>query len=169
VPHHDPQDIVALPDGGVEGRTNWAQYVEVWRFHPDGLFTQRWRMREDGTAFKGSIHFVAAIYTITEVFELAKRLFRGDKTIEAIEIGISLENVQGRPGAGDSFVDLPYHMRASRGRFDYRTQIARLDLEADVAGPAARAAEAFFAQLGFHDISRGFIEEKVTSFLEGRI
>jgi len=74
VPRDDPpQGVVSLPDGGIEATTATGQYQEVWRLHPNGLFTHRWRPREDGTGYRGTIHLLAAINTMTEVFEFGRR------------------------------------------------------------------------------------------------
>ena len=108
IPRNDPpQGIVTRPNGGIEATTDTMQYHEVWRLHPDGLFTHRWRLREDGTAFKGTIHFVAAIYTVAEVFEFGRRLYRDDETISAVTFKIALEDVMNRSGSGTTSTTCP--------------------------------------------------------------
>jgi hypothetical protein len=77
VPRNDPpQGIAGLPDGGIEATTATGRYQEVWRLHPSGLFTHRWRLREDGTGYRGTVNLVAAVYTVAEVFEFGRRLYQ---------------------------------------------------------------------------------------------
>ncbi len=170
-PHvpRNPQDILGLQDGGIEGRVDWARYKEVWRFHPDGMFTHRWRMREDDTGFRGTIHLVSAIYTGAEVFEFGRRLYRDDESVDEVIFKVDLEGVFDRPGSGDSFEDLPYGTRARRNVANYSTTVPRADLAAGVLEPAVDATSNLFAQLGFSGVSRGFITRKTQSFLEGKI
>lgn len=170
VPHRDPQSILGLEDGGIEAHVDALdRYKEVWRIHPSGLFTHRWRVREDGTAYRGSIHFVATIYTVTEVFEFGRRLYGGDDSVEAVAFRLHLEGVLGRPGSGDDVVDLPYHQKAQRNECRFELSVARADLAVDVKSPASEAAASLFAQLGFTDISRSFVESRVENLLGGRI
>ena len=100
-----PQGLAWLPDGGVEATTDVWQYHEVWRMHPSGLFTHRWRLREDGTGFSGTLHIVATIYTVAEIFEFGRRLYRDDETVTEVAFRIELQGVLGRPASGDTFED----------------------------------------------------------------
>ncbi len=169
IPRHDPQGILGLPDGGIEAKVDFAQYQEVWRFHPNGIFSHRWRMREDGTSYRGTIHFVAAIYTVAEVFEFGRRLYRDDAAVDEVVFKITLEGVLNRPGSGDSFEDLPFGIHARRNAVSHTASVSRADLAADVLSPAVEASTTLFAQLGFSDISRTFIVRKTQAFLKGEI
>jgi hypothetical protein len=164
-----PQGIVTLADGGVEATTDVRQYHEVWRLHPNGLFTHRWRLREDGTGYKGTIHFVAAIYSVAEVFEFGRRLFRDDETVSAVTFRVALEDVLQRTGSGDSLDDLPYGVPAMRNEATHSIAVPRAELAAGVLGATVDGAESLFGQLGFMDIGRGFIEAKAQRFLSGRL
>ncbi len=171
IPRNDPpQGVAGLPDGGIEATTDTMQYHEVWRLHPDGLFTHRWRLREDGTdAYRGTIHFVAAIYTVAEIFEFGRRLYRDDETVSEVMFRIALEDVLGRPGSGDTFEDLPSHLHASRNEAIHSVALPRAELTGGVLAASVAAADSLFSQLGFMDISPGFIEHKAQQFLSGRV
>jgi|SRR5882672_2318908 len=168
VPRRDPQGIVGLQDGGIEARVDAMHYHEIWRFHPSGLYTHRWRMREEGTSYKGTIHFVAAIYSVVEVFEFGRRLYRDDESVDSVLFKIELHNVFGRRGSGDSFEDLPYHLQAQRNQASYSTTVPRTDLLAGIHEQSSLAAIGLFSQLGFSEISSSFVRRKVQSFLDGK-
>ena len=164
-----PQGVVWLPDGGIEATTDWSQYHEVWRLHPSGLFTHRWRLREDGTSYRGTIHIIAAIYTITEIFEFGRRLYRDDDTTTRVMFVIRLQGVLGRLGSGDALDGEPYNGRAARNAATHSAALPRLDLVAGVLAASVDAAESVFGQLGFTGIPRPFIEHTAQQFLAGKI
>ncbi len=167
---HVPREADAFTyrDDWVEARTSWERYQEVWRFHTNGLFTHRWRIREDGTAYRGTIHFIAAIYTIAEVWEFAKRLYGQDVNVQQIRVGLQLANVGGRQGSGDTSADLPYGMRARSDSFRFEAEVPRLDLLAGVQSHAVETSNRFFRELGFRGISERFVSDRTEEFLAGR-
>jgi hypothetical protein len=167
ISRRDPQSVLALPGGGITASTDWERYKEVWRFYPSGLFVHRWRVREDGTGYRGTLHFVAAIYTLVEVFEFGRRLYGNDASVNEVAFQVSLNGALGRRGSGDDFSDLPVNLEAKRDLFEYSAGLTRSDLAADVVSPSVRAAEALFGQLGFVGISTTFIEDRVKRFLGG--
>jgi hypothetical protein len=162
-----PQGLAWLPDGGVEAITDVWQYHEVWRMHPSGLFTHRWRLREDGTRFSGTLHVVAAIYTVAEIFEFGRRLYRDDETVTEVAFRIELQGVLGRPASGDPSEDFPG--RAIHNEATYSVALPRADLVGGVLAASDDASDSLFGQLGFPDITRVFIEETAKRFLSGRI
>jgi hypothetical protein len=168
IPRH-AEDFARAPEW-IEGRTSWERYREVWRFHTDGLFTHRWRMREDGVGpFKGTIHFVSAIYTVAEVWEFTRRLYGQDKQVEEVRVILELDNVRGRHGSGDSFQDLPYGSQAQKNSFRGEATIPRIDLLADIRDPALQMTISMFWELGFAGISESFISGRIGALLTGRI
>ena len=170
VPRNDPpQGVVGLPDGGIEATTATGRYQEVWRLHPNGLFTHRWRLREDGTGYRGTIHLIAAINTVAEVFEFGRRLYQNDGSVSSVTFRIALEDVLNRSASGEPSEDLPYGVRALRNVARHTVELPRADLTAGVLGPSVAAAESLFSQLGFTDVSRSFIERKTQQFLSGRV
>jgi hypothetical protein len=164
-----PEGVVLLPDGGIEATTAWSQYREVWRFHPSGLFTHRWRMREDGTRYRGTIHITAAIYTITEIFEFGRRLYRDDETATQVMFRIQMEGVLGRFSSGDGPFGEPYSERAVRNAAMHTATLPRVDLVAGVVDVSVDAAESVFGQLGYTEIPRTFIEHTTQQFLSGKV
>jgi hypothetical protein len=171
VPRSDAQQgVTSLPDGGIEAAISTGRYQEVWRLHPSGLFTHRWRLREDGiSGYRGTINVTAAVYTVTEVFEFGRRLYQEDTTVETVTFRVALEDVLGRPASGDLINDPLNGNQARRNTARYVAELPRADLAAGIAGPATAAAGSLFGQLGFADVSRGFIESKTRAFLLGQI
>jgi hypothetical protein len=170
VPRNEPpQGVTGLPDGGIEAVTATGRYQEVWRLHPSGLFAHRWRLREDGTGYQGTINVVAAIYTVAEVFEFGRRLYQEDVTVDTVTFRITLEDVLGRPASGDSINDPLGGDQARQNAARYVAELPRADLAAGILEPSAAAAESLFGQLGFTSASRSFIEDKARAFLAGRI
>lgn len=170
VPRNDPpQGVARLSDGGIEATTATGRYQEVWRLHPSGLFTHRWRLREDGSGYRGTIHLVAAVYTVVEVFEFGRRLYQEDASVSSVTFRIALEDVLNRPASGDSSEDLPYGVRARQNSAAYAAELPRSDLAAGILGPSVAAVESLFGQIGFTEISRGFIENKAHEFLSGKV
>lgn len=164
-----PEGIVWLPDGGIEATTKVWQYHEVWRLHPSGLFTHRWRLREDGTSYRGTIHVVAAIYTVAEIFEFGRRLYRDDETVTQVMFWIRLEGVLGRSVSGDASYGEPFTGRAVRDHATHSVAMPRVDLLPGVLAGSVDAAESLFGQLGLSDIPRAFIEHTVKQFLSGKL
>jgi hypothetical protein len=164
-----PQGVTGLPDGGIEAVTATGRYQEVWRLHPSGIFAHRWRLREDGTGYQGTINVVAAIYTVAEVFEFGRRLYQEDSTVETVTFRITLEDVLGRPASGDSINDPLSGDRARQNAARYVVELPRADLAAGILEPSAAAGESLFGQLGYTSASRSFIEDKARAFLAGRI
>jgi hypothetical protein len=171
VPRSDTeQGITGLPDGGIEAVTATGRYQEVWRLHPNGLFTHRWRLREDGSSgYSGTVNVVAAVYTVAEVFEFGRRLYQEDTTVDTVTFRITLEDVLGRPASGDSLNDPLNGDRARQNTARCIAELPRADLAAGILEPATAAAESLFTQLGFTGASGGFIEDKTRAFLSGRI
>jgi hypothetical protein len=170
VPRNDPpQGVERLPDGGIEAVTCTGRYREVWRLHPSGLFTHRWRLREDDTGYRGTINVVAAVYTVAEVFEFGRRLYQENTTVDTVTFRITLEDVLGRPASGDSLNDPLNGDRARQNTARCVAELPRADLAAGILEPATAAAESLFSQLGFTSAPRGFIEDKTRAFLSGRI
>jgi len=168
IPRNEPPEGLAwLPDGGVEAITEWGQYHEVWRMHPSGLFTHRWRLREDDTAFSGTLHITAAIYTVVEIFEFCRRLYRDDETVTEVAIRIGLQGVLGRPASGDKPGDLG--RPAIRNEAAHSLALPRADLAGGILNASVDTADSLLGQLGFTDITRDSIDETAKRFLSGRI
>lgn len=169
IPKNEPPEGVSwLPDGGIEAITDVWQYHEVWRFHPTGLFTHRWRVREDGTGYRGTIHLVATIYTIAEIFEFGRRLYRDDETIDEIMFRIQLTGVHGRLVSGKLPFGEHYSGQASRNQATHTVTLPRVDLIAGVLTASIDAAESLLGQLGLTTIPRAFIEGMARQFLAGQ-
>jgi hypothetical protein len=170
VPRNDPpQGIAGLSDGGIEATTATGRYQEVWRLHPSGLFTHRWRLREDGTGYSGTVNLVAAVYTVAEVFEFGRRLYQEDTSVSSVTFRIAIEDVLNRPASGDLPDDRPYGAVARRNVARHTAELPRADLAAGIVGPSTAAAESLFSQLGFTDVPRSLVESKAREFLSGKI
>jgi hypothetical protein len=166
-PNEPPEGVAWLPDGGIEATTEWGQYHEVWRMHPSGLFSHRWRLREDRTAFSGTLHITAAIYTVAEIFEFCRRLYRDDETVTEVAIRVGLQGVLGRLASGDTLESLG--RRAIRNDAVHSVALPRADLAGGILNASVDAADSLLGQLGFTDIARDSIDETAKRFLSGRI
>jgi hypothetical protein len=94
-PHIDR--VVTPFQDGIECQTDWDRYREHWRFHFSGLFTHRFRLREDGNPrFHGTLHMVSSLWTITEVWEFTKRLFGTDVSVADVRISFEVGGLRGR-------------------------------------------------------------------------
>src|SRR5258708_35871178 len=63
-------------DRGITCITDWREYQERWVFKQSGYFAHRWRIREDGIPERRwSLDFISTIWSITEVWQFAKRLY----------------------------------------------------------------------------------------------
>lgn len=164
---HVPRDVAdkGFREDYFWARTDWGQYVEQMRFHLDGLFTFRWRMREDGTTYRGSFHAVANIFTVAEIFEFARRLYGSREAVSGVAVEIRLEGVLDRPLSGDPAQNLPYQLRATENVFTFRTTLRRLDLLTDSASPSLMACQRMFAGLGYRGITDRFLADTINDFL----
>ncbi|SRR5216683_1380374 len=115
------------------------------------------------------IHLIAAIYTIAEIFEFGRRLYRDDETATQVMFMIRLEGVWGRPVSGDRSSGEPYNARAALNGATYSEALPRVDLVAGVLAASVQAAQNVFGQLGLTDIPHAFIEHAANQFLWGRI
>lgn len=136
---------------------------------PGRGFTHRWRLREDGSEYRGTIHLIAAVYTVAEVFEFGHRLYQEDASVSSVTFRIALEDVLNRPASGDSSEDPLYAVRARRNVAVHTAELPRADLAAGILGPSVAAAKSLFNHIGFTYVSRSFIENKTQEFLSGKI
>ena len=106
-PHLDPARQLVDTDWIGSG-IDWGDIKEYWRLYLSGQFVHYRAMIEDyhevswrSSAFPGGkpdkyLEIISTLYTITEVYEFAKRLTTKEALGSAAEISITLSDTQGR-------------------------------------------------------------------------
>jgi hypothetical protein len=165
VPHDGPRQGVTSVPSGIEAVTDSGpRYQETWQLGRDGSFTHKWRAREDGSqAYAGTINVIAAVRTVTEVFEFGRNLHERDSTVESVMFDIALEGMLGRPVSGDFLRDPFDGQQAQQDFTRHRVSLPRADLPAGVPEAATTAACDLFANLGYA-VPRQLVEREVVAF-----
>lgn len=111
-PYIDPAGIKISGDNNIHSYCDWpeGQKYEYWRFYQTGQFVHYFAMREDlkitpekiiefkdeyDTKNDKFLSILSTLYSVTEIFEFAARLFSNMDT-ESIEIIIELHGVKNR-------------------------------------------------------------------------
>jgi len=112
-PHIDPQGFVRPCENSTSSYCNWPEgpMYEYWRFYKTGQFVHIFALREDlridekkikefqseySTQATKYLSILSTLYSITEIFEFASRLFSKLDKAKGAEIIIELHDVQGR-------------------------------------------------------------------------
>lgn len=133
---------VAFSDSWIDAVVEWQDYHERWRFHTDGLFTHRWRGREDDyPRFRNTLNWLSATWTLTEIWEFAKRLYGKDQTVDAARVLLNIEGLSGRIASGPPEYGVRSTAPAATNVFARDLTLAMPILVADAAAPAAAWAQ----------------------------
>jgi hypothetical protein len=167
-PHLD-REIHSL-DGGIESRTDWQEYHERWRLMDTGFFAHRWRMREDGIQGRvGTLDFINALWSITEVWTFARRLYGQDATVERLGVILTLDGLRGRKLTGDARYYLPIRaVPSSEDKFRREVVVARPQLLTEADRFAVDWSLALFHRMGATGISSDVLREHQLRLLERR-
>jgi len=155
-PHVD--DNTRFLDGAIENSTDWREYHERWRFTTSGFFAHRWRMREDGIQERvGTLDFINAIWSMTEVFVFASRLFGSDQTVDQLTVSLELDGLRDRrlTSRPDYWINVR-HLPTEES-FRREVTLTRPALLADPLETPARWSQALFHVMG----APGFTEETI--------
>jgi hypothetical protein len=145
---HLANDLEFL-DGGIESTTDRGQYQERWRVKTSGFFAHRWRMREDGIRDRvGTLDFVNAIWSMTEVFIFASRLYGGDQTVDAVTITLELDGLHNRRLTGSSEYWITVRHLPQANSFKREATLQRASLAAEPEATPALWAQALFHMMG---------------------
>jgi hypothetical protein len=108
---HYPREGAIFGPNYCEGTVDWEGHIEFWRFYQSGQFVHYLALREDWIAQDswltrdprfanlqpGSALFViSTIYTLTEVFELLRRLTSHDIYGDAVTVSLELSPIDNR-------------------------------------------------------------------------
>jgi hypothetical protein len=156
-------------DGGIESRTDWNQYHQEWRLMRSGFFAHRWQIQEDESpGWEGTLDFINAIWTMTEVFQFAKRLYGTDSTVESLTVTLELQGLKGRRLAGSP----EYMIRVNRlpdiDEFRRDVNLGRAALNADPDTTPCEWAQALFHVMGAPGISLETLKGHQRRLLERR-
>lgn len=146
-PHLDKD--LHFTDGAIESETNWGQYHERWRLKTSGFFAHRWRMREDGIPERvGTLDFVNAIWSMTEVFIFASRLYGGDESVDSVTVTIDLDGLRNRRLTGSAEYWITVRHLSHVDSFKREATLRRASLTADPEATPALWAQALFHSMG---------------------
>jgi hypothetical protein len=102
---HYPSEGTTTGLDYIEGRVDWQEFLEVWRFYQSGQFVHFIGLREDWweddkrahlEVVGPSLSILGALYTLTEIYVFASRLTKLMELNEPIVVSISLVNTEGR-------------------------------------------------------------------------
>jgi hypothetical protein len=156
-------------DGGIENHTEWREYVETWRFMRSGLFIHHWRMREDGhVERRGTLDFISAIWSMTEVFQFARRLFGDDDTLDSVVITLELDGLRGRRLSGAPQYGIHVAQLPSQDQFHREEALQRSALVADPDSLPCRWSQELLHLMGLRGITLETIKDHQTRLLERR-
>lgn len=163
-PHVDLRTSPHIDVDWVEQESEWQHYLELWRFYQSGQFIDIAGMPDDwrdqstlwpaDTDWKpGALLGIGdALFTFTEVFELAARLALTEAGDELIYVEVTVAGLQGR----SLWVDLPNRWpvfrryQASLLDLPYRVEVLRTELVAQSRELALKPAAELFARFGWN-------------------
>lgn len=106
-PHLDPENQLVESEW-IGSAIDWGAHKEYWRLYLSGQFIHYFAMMEDfhqvpwtSSAFPGGkpekyMEIISTLYTVTEVYEFAKRLTTKEALGPSAEISITLFGTEGR-------------------------------------------------------------------------
>jgi hypothetical protein len=167
-PHIDDQ--TRYLDGAVENSTDWREYHERWRFTTSGLFVHRWKMREDGIPERiGTLDFINAIWSMTEVLVFASRLYAEDETVDQVTVSLELSGLRNRQLTSRPDYWINVRHLPTEDIFRRETTLSRVALVAHHLGIAARWAQALFHVMGAPGFTEDVIKSHQQRLLERRL
>ena len=128
-PHIDPRGIKVSSNNSVHSYCDWPDgpMYEYWRFYQTGQFVHYFSMREDlrideirvnelqqsfGTKTRKFLDILSTLYSVTEVYQFAARLFSKINRVKGVEIIIELHDVKDRMlffwGNHGRYLSMPY-------------------------------------------------------------
>jgi len=147
-------------DRAIENTTDWREYHERWRFSTSGFFAHRWRMREDGIPERvGTLDFISAIWSMTEVFVFSSRLYGEDPTVEQVTVSLELDGLHDRRLTSSPEYWINARHLPSENIFRREATLNRATMLADPLVTPGRWAQALFHVMG----APGLTEETVRS------
>jgi hypothetical protein len=117
-------------------------------------------MREDGIPERvGTLDFINAIWSMTEVFLFASRLYGEDQSVDLLTLTIELDGLHNRRLTGAPEYGLTVRHLPDSDTFRRDVTLQRASLSADPESTAARWAQALFHMMG----APGFTLETIAS------
>lgn len=157
-PHRSRSEQLARGANWIGQESEWAHHLDAWKFYSSGQFIiyqgnrYDWRGSDapNGPSASPRLSVGDAVFTFTEVFELAARLATALPGSDPLSVSIGAFGLNGRvllvddPRRGDLFVDY----RASDD-FNQAFEIGRAELLADSRSLAVEAVRQLFLRFGW--------------------
>ncbi|MBI2086150.1 hypothetical protein HYT74_02295 [Candidatus Daviesbacteria bacterium] len=177
----DPHSI----QDGIEKFIAWDNHIELWRMYLSGQFIHLLALREDWLTDE-QLHRIAIIqeekvekilevtgtvYTLTEIFEFARRLAQKGIFQDEVSIEITLNGIQGRALAIDSSGRIPFlSLRmCQEDQWRYEKTFSVNDLLSESKEIALKAIFDLFELFNWFDAPIQTIKDDQDKFLSGRV
>ena len=168
-PYPHTADIAAL-DAGIESRTRGMGYRERWRLLGSGFFAHRWQIREDRINSRtGTLDFINALWSLTEVWTFARRLYGEDGTVERLRVTLAIDGLRGRRLTGAPEYYLPIRaLPSADDEFNREVTVTRPRLLADADRFPIEWSLSLFHRMGATGIAPDTLREHQLRLLERR-
>ena len=176
----DPHNIA----DGIEQYIYWENHIEIWRFFLSGQFVHLLALREDWLSssqqskvavaqnqeIKETLGVTGTLFTITEVFEFAKRLATKGIFGDEVEFSIVLNKTEGRALLVDSPGRIPFLSPkvCFVPKWEYNKIYSTSELLQNYKDFAFETALGLFEIFNWSNPPTQVIREDQTKFLEGR-
>lgn len=164
-PHLDPRTPPITDVDWVGQESEWEAFVETWRIYQSGQFvdfagmTEDWRDQSEWSPapenWKPNLTLSAfdALFTVTEVFELAARLAQSEAGDDVMHIEVTPSHLAGRELRRDDAIHylplMPGKYKASIEKMPYQIDLPRMQLIAQARELALVPATELFKRFGW--------------------
>jgi len=126
-------------------------------------------LKPDWSQVQAYFDIINFLYTITEVFEFAKRLALLLQLEGSMEVSISLHNIEGFIlGVSDWGRGWDFMYRCSQSDLAHAREIDATELKVDSAPFSLEAVKWFFQRFGRTDVNMAALEDAQSAFLKKR-
>jgi hypothetical protein len=189
-PHVDPAGIKVSGDNSIHSMCDWVEgyKFEYWRFYQTGQFVHYFSMREDGrlnsekivefqqeygTEANKFLDIISTIYTVTEIFEFASKIFSALEQVSSVEIIVELHDVNNRTLVfWDTFMrslNQAYVCEYPDGIIRISKSIKKNKLIAESSNFSLDAAIEIFHKFNWTSVSKNIFIEDQKKLLERRL
>lgn len=182
-PHFPRRERPLFGNDYIEGRINWENHIELWRFYQSGRFWHYLALREDWFGRSSLvdkrlskikpreiISIIGTVYQLTEIYEFLSRLNKESIYKDGVEISINLNNTKNRrlellePGRAPLFQKYKTNAKSIKFSRSYsEKEIAEKSQEL-----ALEAILHFFYRFGWNNPPIEVIKEDQRKLLERR-
>lgn len=177
-------------DDWISSWCDWSQHLEFWQFYQSGQFIhllgfwenradeevvaralQRIRVKPEGFESTGVIDAPGVVYTLSEVFEFARRLAARGVFGHALVVDVRMGGISGRPLVTLDRQKAPFRQlhAAAEDRLEHRWTVTLEDILARSGELALDAAVWFFERFGWLDPPREVLRQDQERLLAHRL